>query len=114
MAFEGVPSHMPEPLEWCRRIALVLNRTIQGKMNCVNTVTLTANASSTVINLAEGQLGSGTLILFDPLTSHAAAEIASGSMYIASADRVIMNKRITITHANNSQTDREFRYALIG
>lgn len=114
MSFEGVPSVMQDPLEWCRRLARVVNALLQGKTNNVSLVTLTANAASTTVSLAEGQMGNDTVILFDPLTANAAAELAAGTMYVTAANHDVTNKRFIITHANNAQTDRSFRYALIG
>lgn len=112
--FEGVPPHMPDTNEWCRRIALVLNRTLGGKMNCTGTVTLTANAASTVVSLAKGRLGSNTVIVFDPLTANAAADLYGGGMYVTTANRDVEDAQFTITHPNNANSDKSFRFALIG
>jgi hypothetical protein len=114
MSFEPVPFSMKDPLEWCRRIARVVNSLLQGKTNNTGTVTLTANAASTVVSLAQGRLGNDTLILFDPLTSNAAVQLAAGTMYVTTANRDVMGNQFTITHANNAQADRSFRYTLIG
>jgi hypothetical protein len=114
MAFLEAPVHLLEPVEWCRRIAKVLNSVMQGKTNNTGSVTLTANAATTVVQLAVGRLGTDTNIQFDPLTANAAAEKAAGTMYVTTANRSVANSRFTITHANNAQTDREFRFTLIG
>lgn len=114
MSFEGVPQSMPEALEWCRRLALVVNRTLQGKTNNTDTVTLTANAASTVVSLAVGRLGNETVILFDPVTANAATDLYGGGMYVTTANRDVLNNRFTVTHPNNANVDKTFRYTLIG
>lgn len=114
MSFEGVPPYMPEPLEWCRRLALVVNRTLQGKTNNTGVITLTAGAASTVVNLAAGRLGQDTVILFDPLTANAAADLYGGGMYVTVANRDVLGNKFTITHPNNANADKTFRYTLIG
>jgi hypothetical protein len=43
-----------------------------------------------------------------PTTANAAAEIGNGTIYVSSRGK----QTATITHANNSQTDRTFAYAL--
>jgi hypothetical protein len=114
MAFLEAPVNLLEPLKWCREIARVVNLIMQGKTNNTGSVTLTANAATTVVTLAAGRLGNDTQIFFDPLTANAATQLYGGSMYITEANRDVLNSRFTITHTNNAQTDREFRYALIG
>lgn len=73
-------------------------------------VTLTANAASTTVEdmtvLPESRFQ------FDPLTSNAALEKAAGTMFVTTANR--LKHSFVITHANNSQTDRTFRWTVIG
>jgi|TARA_R100000482_G_C5131875_1_gene152519 hypothetical protein len=89
-----------------RQVAEVLNRTIDGKLNSTGTVTLTASAASTAVT--EERAGSDSVILFMPTTANAAAEM--DGMYVSSRGK----QTFTITHANNSQTDRTFSYVVIG
>jgi FlaG/FlaF family flagellin (archaellin) len=105
---------MADTNEWCRRIALILNRTLTGKMNCTGTVTLTANAASTVVTLAKGRLGQNTVIKFDPLTANAAADLYGGGMYVTTANRDVLDNQFTITHPNTAAVDKSFRFALVG
>lgn len=115
MSFNGVPQYMPEPLEWCRRIAALINTgLLQGKTNNTGTVTLTANAATTAVALAAGRLGVDTVILFDPLTANAAADLYGGGMYVLTANRDVSGNAFTITHPNNANADKSFRYTLIG
>lgn len=105
---------MTNPIEWCSRIALVLNNVMRGRTNNVGIVTLTANAATTVVTLAKGVLSQDSAIIFDPLTANAATELYGATMYILTANRNVTNKQYTITHANNSQNDRSFRYIIVG
>ena len=89
-----------------RQIAEVVNRTIDGKLNSTGSVTLTASATSTVV--AEARSGPDSVILFMPTTANAAAELAT--MFVSSRGK----QTFTITHANNGQTDRTFKYVVIG
>jgi hypothetical protein len=45
-----------------------------------------------------------------PTTANAAAEIGAGTAYISARTK----RSFTITHANNSQSDRTFGYVVIG
>ena len=86
----------------------VVNNIMRGKTNNVAEVTLTASAASTVVtNLVAGP---DSCILFMPLTANAAAAMAAGTMYVSAQDK----QEFTITHANNAQTDRSFRYIVVG
>jgi hypothetical protein len=96
------------------RAVNVLNRAMTGKLNAINSdgfpLTLTANVASTV--LTDSRLGTNSFIAFDPVTANAAAELAAGTMYVPTANR--RDGNFTVTHANNAQTDRIFRYLIIG
>jgi hypothetical protein len=53
-----------------------------------------------------------TVILFDPLTVTAAAELAAGTMVVLAADRLLGS--FAITHTNAGTTDRTFRWLAAG
>jgi hypothetical protein len=72
-------------------------------------LTLAANSSSTA--LADARLRFDSTLILVPTTANAAAELASGTLWIPEADRA--NGVATIVHANNVQADRTYRY-LIG
>jgi hypothetical protein len=55
-------------------------------------------------------VGSESVIVFTPTTANAAAEQGGGTMYLSARAK----QSFTITHANNSQTDRTFIYIVIG
>lgn len=79
-----------------------------GRSNAVGIVTLAASAASTTVT--DPNCAAGSTPIFTPTTAHAAAEQGAGTMYVSA----VSNQSFTITHANNSQTDRTFRYALYG
>jgi len=94
--------------EWLRVVAEVVNNLMDGKDNATGDVTLTANQATTT--LADLRIGADSAILFMPTTANAAAEIGNGTLYVSSRGK----QTATITHANNAQADRTFRYAIRG
>ncbi len=111
--------HLPPPpalnnfsdvTAYARRLYDGLFRARQGKLECINEVTLTANAASTV--LSDIRISTQSWIGWMPLTANAATELAAGTMYVLEAN--VGTGSITITHANNAQTDRKFRLIVIG
>ena len=76
--------------------------------NAVGNFTLTANAASTTVTAAN--CGAASTVLLTPTSAHAAAEVGSGTIYVSA----VANGSFTLTHANNSQTDRTFLYAAFG
>ena len=93
---------------WIRQIAQVAARVNQGKMNAVMSVTLTPSATTTVVK--DSRISVFSYIEFDPTTANALA--AKPTTYVAQVDRT--KGQFTITHANNSQTDRIFNVLIIG
>lgn len=75
-------------------------------------VTLTANAASTTVTSTREVVSPDSVLHFDALTAHAAAELAAGGMYVLGANRRAGS--FDITHANNAQTDRTFRWEASG
>jgi hypothetical protein len=104
--------HLPPPPSdpAVRRLFEVVQQMRRGKMECVSEITLTANAATTVLNFKG--LSPQSVVIFDPKTANAAAELYGGTMYVLTANRG--NDAWTITHANNAQTDRTFQAAVIG
>jgi hypothetical protein len=82
----------------------------KGKIECVAELTLTANAASTLFKYIG--LSKQSVLVFDPLTSNAALEKANGTLFVTLANRT--KDQFTVTHANNSQTDRSYLVAIIG
>jgi hypothetical protein len=96
------------PDERINDIARVVNSAMQGKINAVGDVTLTANAASTT--LTDARIGPNSFIYFMPKTANAAAEIGAGGFYVSART----DGSATLTHANGASVDRSFAYLVIG
>ena len=80
---------------------------MDGKINSTGTVTLTASVATTTVT--DFRIGADTVVLLSPTTANAAA--ALGTTYHSSTTA---GTSFVLTHANNAQTDRDFRYTLLG
>lgn len=98
--------------DFIRGVNIVVSGAMQGRTNNTGTVTLTANATSTVVSLATGRLGPYTQVIFTPTTASAATEFGAGSLYVSSRD--VANAQFTITHTNTANVDKIFQFVLIG
>ena len=94
------------------RVSFILKLVQRGKLNALGERTFTLTANTATTTLTDERLTSDGWWDPDPLTANAAAEKAAGTIYALSADR--NNGAWTITHANNTQTDRDFRILIIG
>jgi len=79
-------------------------------MDIVTELTLTANVATSTLTWKG--LSPQSVVVFDPKTANAAAELYGGTLYVLTANRG--NDVWTVTHANNAQTDRTFQIAVIG
>lgn len=111
--------HLPPPAtfgslsdvtSYMRRMWDALYKLRSGKTENVGELTLTPNAASTT--LSDIRISPQSVIVWHARTANAAAELAAGTLYITEAN--ISNGTAIITHANNAQADREYRYAVIG
>ncbi len=92
--------------EWLRIVAEAVRGIQEGKIGSNSTVTLAASAGTTVVT--DRRVGKDSVILFMPTTANAVAE----TMYVSAiAPR---SNQFTITHTNNSQTDRSYSYIVLG
>lgn len=112
--FLGLPS--PTQFSTFDQVGAYLRRTWEtlqamrrGKIECIAELTLTANAASTT--LSDIRIGKYSALIFDPMTANAAAELAAGTLYVTLANRV--DGSATVVHANNAQTDREYRVIIL-
>jgi hypothetical protein len=112
MSYLNMPKKITDPIQWLRLTEPVVNGLMQGKSNNYGSVTLTANAASTTVTEAPNRISSTSVILFMPTTANAASEIGAGTMYVSSTSPA--NNTFTIAHANNAQTDRTYRYIIVG
>ena len=110
----GASAQAPVPVDWWdadehrRLLAQRMNQILLGKLNAGDGVTLTANQTTTT--LSDRRIGPESFIGFSPTTANAAAELGAGGFYVSSQGQYTA----TLTHANNAQTDRTFRYIVIG
>jgi hypothetical protein len=79
-----------------------------GRSNAVGTVTLTANAASTVVTALN--VGASSRVFLSPTTANASAEFGNGTIRISA----VGSGTFTVTHANNAQNDRTFYWLALG
>lgn len=89
-------------------IIQAINQINLGNIENTGSVTLTANTTSTTVS--NSRVSANSYISFMPTTANASAEIGAGTMYVSSRNK----GEFTITHANNAQTDRTFKYNHVG
>lgn len=90
------------------RIVQAVRYLLQGRDNACGTVTLTANASSTVVSAPN--CAATSEVFLEAKTADAAAERASGNLYISA----IANGSFTVAHTDNAVTDRTFGWMARG
>lgn len=112
MSFPLPSLNNPNTANWLRELATSIRGIMSGKTNNTGSVTLTASAASTTVTLAAGQITDDSVVVLSPRTANASAEIGAGTIYIGTTSG--SNNNFIITHANNAQTDRTFRYAIFG
>ena len=105
--FPLAPVYWGNELEHRRFNAEAANRAINGKVNCVSTVTLTASTATTVVQ--DMRVGPDSFIGFMPTTSAAATELYGATMFVSSRATA---GQFTITHANSGVTTRTFTYCV--
>jgi len=110
ISYPPVQTTNPDNVEHRKQLAIKANSLNQGKFNCTLEVTLAVNAISTTIT--DSRIGISSLIIMMPVTSHAAQDISSGTLYIPEA--TMLNGSCIIQHQSNAFTDRNFRIGIIG
>lgn len=106
--YPGVPSYTGNVPTWIQKVSTFLNNMLRGKLNCITTLTLTANAASTT--LTDSRISHQSVIALTPTTANAAAALAT--TYQVDTGRVAGSR--VFTHANNAQTDRTFDVTIVG
>jgi hypothetical protein len=91
-----------------KAITTAVRGLMQGRSNNVINVTLTENTTTTTVT--DSRITFCSAILLQPTTANAAAALAT--TYISETGR--LNGSVTITHANNAQTDRTFKAVIVG
>lgn len=88
------------------KIVGAIQELTKGRSNATGTVTLTANAASTVVTAIN--CGSDSYPFLAPMTANAAAALAT--TYVSA----VSNGSFTLTHANNAQVDKTFGFVCLG
>lgn len=88
------------------RVVAVVRQLIEGRSNAVGTVTLTANAGSTVVTAPN--CGPDSAVFLFPTTANAAAIVAATYVSAVAAGT------FTVTHTNNANTDKTFNWVALG
>jgi len=89
-----------------REVARVVRSLVDGKINSTGTVTLTASTTTTTVT--DQRSGGDSIILLMPTTANAAT--ATSTTFVSARAK----QSFTLTHANNTQTDRTFGYVILG
>jgi hypothetical protein len=84
----------------------ILNNAMSGKLNVVGELVLTAGAATST--LSDPLITRASCISLMPLTANAASALAT--LYFDPTG----SGSVVIHHANNAQTDRQFRYIVMG
>ena len=94
-----------------KKIILSLQQLAAGRSNANGTVTLATGSATTVVTPTQkGTIAPNSTVLLEAMTAAAAAERASGALYISSVGL----DTFTITHTNSATAGRTFRYAISG
>ena len=94
--------------DYLRRVTEVANGARDGKLNCVGDITLTPDSATTT--LTDPLIGPYSSIAFMPTTANAGTAYGDGNFYVSA----LAKGSATITHANNSNSDKTFTYIVIG
>lgn len=87
-----------------QKMADIVSGIMNGKTNNTGEVTLTASATTTLVK--DILCNANSVILLSAITAHAAA--ATG-VYVVAGD-----KEFTIHHNSTADTDKDFRYVIVG
>src|SRR5579884_9331 len=93
--------------EWHTMTARAVNGLLRGKMNATATLTLTPNATSTV--LTDARIGKYSHVTLEPSSASAAAAVASGQLY-----PVPGSGKATVFHPSSGAGDQTFSVLIVG
>lgn len=106
--FQQVRENQSLDNNFLKNVTTVVNNIMRGKINARGDLTLTASSDTTVVE--DSNVGGSSCVLLSPTSASAASEKASGNMYVSYTGK----QTFTITHTNNSISDRSFRYVVLG
>ena len=104
--FLPVPVSWGDDVEHRRLLANGVNSLRDGKINATGEFTLDTSTTTTAVT--DNRVGGDSTIVLMPTTANAAGALAT--LYIGTVDK----QTFTVTHANNAQADRTFKYAVLG
>jgi len=99
------PSNVVLLPEYINKLKNSINFAMNGKTNNTGEVTITPSTSSTTV--LNNLCNVNSVVILSPVTSHAA--VHDSGRYVVAGD-----KQFTIHHSNSAQTDKTYRYVIIG
>lgn len=90
------------------QIVQAIRELFEGRSHAVGQVTLTPSAATTTVT--SPNIGAEARISLCPRTANAAADWASGAMYVSS----VKAGQFVITHPNNANADKTFDWHALG
>lgn len=105
--FPFLPSNSQLTDNFLKKIVLVVNNLVNGKLNNTGEFTLAASATSTIVK--NNLVNPNSVVFPIPSSASAALDWSSGSMYITTGD-----KEFTVTHDSDAATTRTFKYVVFG
>jgi hypothetical protein len=91
-------------------IIIAVNELLEGNLNSVGSVTLTASSATTT--LRDRRIGVDSVVSFMPTTANASAALNDGAFYVSG--RAATKGQATINHTNDANVDKTFDYTVIG
>jgi len=105
-SYDGVPETLVNETEHRRKLARAVNTVLNGKINCVTSLKLTASATTTTFT--DSRIGAFSHIVFTPTTPNAAA--VASSLYVTSKGK----GTCTVNHTSDANTDKTFDVSILG
>lgn len=103
---DAVPTRSPNTPDHLFKLAVAINQILNGGINSVGTLTLTAGATSTAVT--DARAGANSVPLLIPASATAAAAVTS--VYVSARAK----GSFTISHNSTADTNRTYLYALLG
>ena len=104
--FLGLPTALEPTRDSLRRIAVMCNNLLAGKLNVRTTVRLLNGATTTTIS--DPRIGANSHLSLEPLSANAAAIVTS--IYLSSQGK----QTATWTHTSTANADQNFSLSITG
>ena len=99
--YPGVAPDLPTSPQLLKNLAIRINQLLIGKVNIAVEFTPVALATTTVIT--DSRLTPNSVLLIEPTSAAGSTELASGAMFVDSADREA--GECTVTHSVGAATE---------